>query len=78
MPLDLYLGVLVCGVKTYSRWANVPVSLWCSCFGSDGRYFCTARDVLSRSYSRSHDERGFSIAVRTSHPTEKPSDMVPS
>lgn len=76
MSLDLHLGILGRCVKACARWAHMSVSLWGSGFGRDGRHFLTARDVLSRSYSRGHDERCSSITVRASHLTEKPSDLV--
>lgn len=54
----------------------MSVSLWGRGLGGNGRDFRTARDVLSRSHSRSNDERGFSVAVRASHLIKEPSDMV--
>lgn len=54
----------------------MSLSLWGSGFGRDGRHFLTARDVLSRSYSRGHDERCSSVAVRASHLIKEPPDMV--
>lgn len=76
MPLDLHLGILGRCIKTSARRTYVSLSLWGSGFGRDGRHFLTARDILCRAYSRGHDERGFIIAVRASHLTEKPSDLV--
>ena len=72
----LYVGIVGSRVKARARWADVPLSFWGRGLGCNWRNSIATWYVLGRPYSRSHDERGFSVAVRAPHLIKEPSDMV--